>query len=762
MGVTAVDSEYLFRESHEEFLGSNIFYYRDTDITPWFGVLKHLFVIEKIFQQTVTCLIIGSDVIEQYRLSEYLFNILEKTGIKKVVGESSDTMSILQSISGSLTHIVSRRKKLLQMVNAHTSVFLPNKDKLLVKYTEAKVLKEFGITPNFIPTYMALTEGNKLSRLTKRQSQRLICQYGDMKNILVHLPNISDQKVVSKLLSNRQTLINLFNRFTISYTNNNVYKTVVADLLSQPRNINNSVLTKLGFHSLTRPLNIAHISTIVKKENITNKTVLYSWISPEQDNKLRELSKAINEAGICSIDTESSDKNPQLAELYGVSFSIREGEAFYIPFVDKNTKAIDNRKSRKWLKHILADRNIKFVGHNIKYDCLLLKRYGFTINNVYFDTMLAAHELFGDLASFSLSSLVKKYLHFNVLEYKDLVKKDNTLIDIPFSTLINYTCEHADATLQLYHLLDKKLAKNKIRVQFFKSTMPKVMQFGEIEHNGIRISGRQLTTIRRRIVERMERLSKEVYDLCGEHFDIDLNTEISRVLLNHLQLKNYGKKLKESFVIQLAKHYVEPRLILSYKREKRILKKLDQLAGSSNSSKVYPVFNLIKSPIGLVEGEKPDLLTSMEDINMSEALVPNNFIVVRSMNDIINRISDLTGYQNLENGLKNRENDVLALIDNREDVNIRRLFVHICIGYSDHHIANEFYVVQRRISEIKYKMKEWFSRVFKWIDNYKHTAILNGYAELHGQKKFLYGLNSSNMAKKEMALQNIIRWAIRY
>jgi len=762
MHVVGVDSEYLFFESHNRFLGSAIFHHDGNDITQLFGVVKHFLVIEHVFEEDAVCLIIGDDVIHEYQISGWLLDTFHKIGIRIIVDKSNDAITVLQSMLDSMSHVITRKKHLLQMVNAQTSVLLPNTAGVLVQYSKDSILREMGVAPQLIPTYMALTDGGKESKLTTRQAQRLITQYGHLEHILAHLPSINDKKVISRLLSNRDALIRSLENKTVSCRPNEEYSTILNSLINQPRRMNSSLLEELGFHSLTRPVVITDTSAIVQREKDSSKNRVYSSISSDDYTKLKELSKKIRKAGLCSVDTESSDKNPHLAELYGISFSMNPGEAFYMPFMDKNVKQADNTRFQRWLKTLLTDENIRFIGHNIKYDYLLLRRHGFKINSVYFDTMLAAHELFGDIASFGLGSLALKCLNLKTKQYKDIVNKDETLIDIPFSKLVNYACEDADITLRLYHWLKAKLVENKIDSQFFKSTMPKVLQFGELEYRGIRIDRQKLTTVRKRVVERMERLTRDVYAACGESFDIEINTETSRALSSHLKLKSYDKNLKESFIGQLAKHHVEARLILEYRKDKSILRKLNQLSRAINRNRVHPLFNLIRSPTGLAEAEKPDLLTSVDKIDMSGVFKPSDFISNKDLVAIVKRISVITGYQDLDRQLKRNHKRFLAVVDNRPDVDIVRLFVHACIGYSNHQIAKEFYVVQRRISDVRSAMREMLTQIFEWFDDFKNEAITKGYAQLDGQKRLVYGLNSSNMAKKETALQNIVRWAIRY
>ncbi|MCI0620649.1 MAG: hypothetical protein L0387_03090 [Acidobacteria bacterium] len=99
------------------------------------------------------------------------------------------------------------------------------------------------------------------------------------------------------------------------------------------------------------------------------------------------MKKAISSAEFCAIDTESSDKDPRKASLFGVAFSVREGHAFYVPIIQADLHGISTDSLLKELRQLLAKR-VKVVGHNLKYDYVLLKRYGIQIAVPYFDTML--------------------------------------------------------------------------------------------------------------------------------------------------------------------------------------------------------------------------------------------------------------------------------------------------------------------------------------------------------------------------------------
>ena len=124
---------------------------------------------------------------------------------------------------------------------------------------------------------------------------------------------------------------------------------------------------------------------------------------------MRELEALVSKSEVCAVDTEASDRDPRSASLFGVAFSVKAGEAFYVPVTDADLEGTSFELIKARLRKLFAGRT-RFVGHNVKFDCVLLRRHGIAIKNVFFDTMLAAYECFGDWEFFNLGALVKKLL----------------------------------------------------------------------------------------------------------------------------------------------------------------------------------------------------------------------------------------------------------------------------------------------------------------------------------------------------------------
>jgi DNA polymerase I len=162
--------------------------------------------------------------------------------------------------------------------------------------------------------------------------------------------------------------------------------------------------------------------------------LLYKAIRTEAG--MRELEALVSKSEVCAMDTtEASDRAPRSASLFGVAFSVKAGEAFYVPVTDADLEGTSFELIKARLRKLFAGRT-RFVGHNIKFDCVLLRRHGIAIKHVFFDTMLAAYECFGDWEFFNLGALAKKLLAKDIKRYRDIVGEGETLLDVPFNQLL--------------------------------------------------------------------------------------------------------------------------------------------------------------------------------------------------------------------------------------------------------------------------------------------------------------------------------------
>ena len=205
---------------------------------------------------------------------------------------------------------------------------------------------------------------------------------------------------------------------------------------------------------------------------------------------LTTLEALISSSKLCAIDTETDDKDPHQATLFGVSFSVKKGEAFFVPLIENDLKGISPEDVISSLKRIAEATD--FIGHNIKYDYLVLRKHGIKIGSIHFDTMLAAYECYGDWDFFNLKYLTERLIRKTIKSYKDIVKKEQTFLDLPFKELVRHGCEDADVTLRLYEILKAELKKRGITEQYYNVTLSLAEKLGETEYRGIPVNSDRL------------------------------------------------------------------------------------------------------------------------------------------------------------------------------------------------------------------------------------------------------------------------------
>ncbi|HEY3618099.1 MAG TPA: hypothetical protein VGK96_14910, partial [Candidatus Sulfotelmatobacter sp.] len=182
---------------------------------------------------------------------------------------------------------------------------------------------------------------------------------------------------------------------------------------------------------------------------------------------------------------------------------------------------------------------VAFVGHNIKYDSLLLRRSGARIRNVHFDTMLAAFECHGDWPLFNLAYVCKRILGKEIKSYSDAVSDDSTFLDLPFIEMVNHACQDADFALRLYLALSDQLEERCIAKQFREHTMKHLERLSNLEFDGMAIDLEMVGRIRKRISRRAEHLRLNICTTVGRVVDLGSQEDLAAVLRETAQLQGY-------------------------------------------------------------------------------------------------------------------------------------------------------------------------------------------------------------------------------
>ena len=259
---------------------------------------------------------------------------------------------------------------------------------------------------------------------------------------------------------------------------------------------------------------------------------------------LAELLAELRAAKAIAVDTETTSLRPRQADLCGLSFSTKPGEAWYVPTRSPEPDThLDERAVLDTLRPILEDAAIPKLGHNIKYDILVLRRAGVELRGHLAegggDSMIASYLIDASRSSHSMDALALALLGRKNISIKELIgsgAKQRTFDTVPLDQAGEYAAEDADVTLQLAGKMLPQIRAMKLTELFQDLEMPLVDVLAELEWNGIRVDPAELDHQRERLEKRIAELRAEIADQAmtavGREFDPDSPKQLAGVLFN--------------------------------------------------------------------------------------------------------------------------------------------------------------------------------------------------------------------------------------
>lgn len=341
----------------------------------------------------------------------------------------------------------------------------------------------------------------------------------------------------------------------------------------------------------------------------------YQLIDTEE--KRKEIIDLLFTNDFLSLDTETTGTDPISAKLVGLSFSIRENQAFYVPIPQNDEEA---QKIVNEFKQVYENEKILKIGQNIKYDLLVLQNYGVELKGKIFDTMIA-HYLLQPELHHGMDYLAEVYLNYQTIHIEELIgskgKNQKNMADLPPTAVYEYACEDADVTLKLKNVLEPLLKENDCDRLFWEIEMPLMPVLAYMERNGVCIDREGLKETSRLYTEEMNRIEKEIHELAGTDFNIASPKQVGEVLFDRLKIVDKPKKTKtgqyvtsEEVLESLrAKHPVVEKIL-----EHRGLKKLlgtyiDALPKLVNpvTGHIHTSFNQTITTTGRLSSSNPNL-----------------------------------------------------------------------------------------------------------------------------------------------------------
>ncbi len=285
------------------------------------------------------------------------------------------------------------------------------------------------------------------------------------------------------------------------------------------------------------------ISVVQPGNNIHNTPHSYELV--ESEAEFKALIDALNQHQEISFDTETTSIDANAADLVGLSFSVEKGKGWYVPVPCENAAETKNIISR--FLPLFNDTSKTWVGHNIKYDLLMLKWYGFEIKGQLFDTLLA-HYLIDPDGKNNMDWLSAKFLNYEPIHIEELIgkkgKNQGCMKDVELEKIKEYAVEDADVTLQFKNIFIPKMQEVGVRKIFDEVENPLVPVLMEMEFEGVRVDVDFLNEYSR-VLEIEARVHEEkVYEASGVRFNLGSPRQLGEVLFEKLKLDPKAKKTK--------------------------------------------------------------------------------------------------------------------------------------------------------------------------------------------------------------------------
>lgn len=510
----------------------------------------------------------------------------------------------------------------------------------------------------------------------------------------------------------------------------------------------------------------------------------------DSEDKRSDLVQKLLTSEILSLDTETTGTEPMEAELVGMSFSIAENEAFYVPVPSERSEAL---KIVNEFRPVFENEKSLKVGQNIKYDMIVLQNYGVEVKGALFDTMIAHYVLQPELRH-GMDYLAEIYLHYQTIPIDELIgpkgKNQKNMRDLAPEEVYRYACEDADVTLKLKKVLEKELKENDAEALFYEIEMPLVPVLVTIERNGVLLDTEALKASSAHFSAQLENIEKEIYALAGETFNIASPKQVGEVLFDKLKIVEKAKKTKtgqyvtsEEVLESLRHKHPVVEKILEHRGLKKLLGTyIDALPQLINprTGRVHTSFNQTVTATGRLSSSNPNLQNiPIRDENGKEirkAFIPDEGCLFFSADysQIELRImAHLSEDQNMIDAFRSNHDihaATAAKIYKKEieevDADMRRKAktanFGIIYGISVFGLAERMNVDRKEAKELIEGYFETYPKVKAYMDKSVKVAQEKGYVEtIFHRKRFLPDINSRNAVVRGYAERNAINAPIQ-
>lgn len=445
--------------------------------------------------------------------------------------------------------IISSDKDLMQLVQERVYLLDPIKNRIL---REAEVIEKFGVPPSKVIEAQALAGDASdnvpgVPGIGPKTAAELISVYGDVESLLQNVQNIKQPKRREALIEHAEKA--RISRQLVTLREDAPLPLPLEQLSVRPINEStlNVFLQTQGFHSLRAR---------VGRQSPTptpfgNSQELPGFSSPsssivktpyETITTLEQLNTWVQKAMRCSkiaIDCETTSLNAMEAKLVGISLAIDQEQACYIPIAHQTSAPqLALEEIIPILHPLLTHPGVLKVGHNLKYDLVVLKNHHMTVTPLT-DTMLMSYVLDAGKNNHGMDELAERHLGYQTIKFSDVVgsgKAMKTFDYVPLDQATAYAAEDADITLRLYHVFYARILAEGMVTIFDRLERPLIPVIAHMEYQGIRVDRLLIDRLGQEFSHQMTTLESTIYQLAGRSFNVGSPKQLGEILFDEMGL----------------------------------------------------------------------------------------------------------------------------------------------------------------------------------------------------------------------------------
>ncbi len=653
------------------------------------------------------------------------------------------------------------------------------------------VIDKFGVKPEQIIDYLALMGDSSdnipgVPKVGPKTAAKWLQQYQTLDNLIAHADDIKGK--IGENLRASLDFIPLAKQLT-TIKCDLVLPYGMEDLKRKP--VDNSelrnLLTELGFSSWLKTL-----EDMPSKQNVNTEPLAGYYETILDETEFEDLVFELDGVELFAFDTETTSLDYSKAEIVGLSFSVEEGYADYLPLAHNYLdapKQLDRTTVLEKLRYLLENPNKAKLGQNLKYDAHVLANHGITLRGIAHDTMLESYVLNSTATKHNMDDLAKFYLGINTIHYEDVAGKGAKQInfsEVDIEKATAYAAEDADITFRLHQVLSEKLAEHpKLLKLYTELEIPLINVLTRIEANGVLIDTDMLAQQSMELANHIIGLEQHAHDVAGHTFNLGSPKQIQDIFYNQLKLPVLKKtptgqpSTDESVLQDLADQGFElPKLILDYRSLNKLKStytdKLPQQV-DNKTGRVHTSYHQAVAATGRLSSSDPNLqnipIRSEEGRKIRQAFIaPEGYKIVaadysqielRIMAHLSNDAGLITAFRTGQDVHRATAAEVFSVAPDQVTNDLRRsakaINFGLIYGMSAFGLAAQLGLSRNQAQDY---INLYFARypdVKNYMDNIRELARQQGYVEtLFGRRLYLPEINARNANLRQYAERTAI------